>query len=187
MKLPLSTAKLESLASFTPAAAIPDLFSIALVALKESADTFSPLKSAVGGVLAVIDIAQRAKHSKSEARDIYLGTQTNIDIITAAVPDPWAISAPMLQNIEHFTLLLDDISLSMEAITLSSNVSRVVHLNRNESVFRDIKARLDDTYRDFLAACTLRVEAQQTQLAVQQAQTHINVGKVVVGTVSVFF
>lgn len=33
----------------------------------------------------------------------------------------------------------------------------------------------------------LRVETQQTQLAAQQALTHIDVGKVVMATVSVFF
>ncbi|KAF7343305.1 hypothetical protein MVEN_01762800 [Mycena venus] len=186
---PFSTAKLKSLASSTSAAAVPDLLSTALVALKESADAFPPLKSAVGGVLAVTDIAQRAKHSKSDARDIALRTQAILDTIAAAVPDPLAISVPMLQSIERFTMLLDDIRLSMEAIALSSGVSRIVRLNRNERVLGDIKAQLEDAYRDFLAACALRVEAQQTELATRQAyladqlaQTHMDVGKLAVTT-----
>jgi hypothetical protein len=57
--------------------------------------------------------------------------------------------------------LLDEVSCSMEKITLSGsqphservrwpNLSRLVHLNRNERVLRDIKAQLDDAYRDFV-------------------------------------
>ncbi|KAJ7713024.1 hypothetical protein B0H14DRAFT_3017351 [Mycena olivaceomarginata] len=188
-KPPSSTAKLKSLASSTSAAAVPDLFSTALLALKESADAFPPLKSAVGGVLAVTDIAQRAKHSKSDARDIALRTQAILDIIAAALPDPSVISDSMLQSIECFTRLLDEINTAIEPIALSGSVSRVVHLNRHERVVQDIKARLEDSYRDFMAACTLRVEAQQTELATQQAcfadqlaKTHIDVGKLVVAT-----
>jgi hypothetical protein len=38
--------------------ALPDILSTSLFALKESADAFPPLKGAVGGVLAVWDVAQ---------------------------------------------------------------------------------------------------------------------------------
>ncbi|KAF7343303.1 hypothetical protein MVEN_01762600 [Mycena venus] len=175
------TVKLKSSLFHNTLSAVPDVVSTALLALKESADAYPPLKSAVGGVLALRDIAQRAKHSKSDARDIAQRTEEILDVIADAVPDPSAILTPMLQSIERFTVysliptcisntsmefislprrLLDDISAAMEPIALSGSVSRVVHLNRNERVIRDIKARLDDAYRDFLAACTLRVEAQ---------------------------
>ncbi|KAJ7194639.1 hypothetical protein C8J57DRAFT_1488997 [Mycena rebaudengoi] len=58
----------------------------------------------------------------------------------------------------------------MEAISLSGKASRLVHLGDNERIIQDIKARLDDQYRDFLAASVLRVELQQTTIAVRQAQ-----------------
>jgi hypothetical protein len=45
----------------------------------------------------------------------------------------------------------------MEAITLSSGVSRVMHLNRNEQVLRGINLRLDEAYRDFVVGHTLNV------------------------------
>ncbi|KAF7343304.1 hypothetical protein MVEN_01762700 [Mycena venus] len=181
-KPPFPTAKLKSLVSSPSAAAVPDLLSTALVALKESADAFPPLKSAVGGVLAVTDIAQRAKHSKSDALDIAHRTQGILNVIADAVPDPSTISTPMLQSIERFTMLLDEISAAMEPIALSGSISRIVHLHRNERMILDIKARLDDAYRDFVAAVALRVEAQQTQLAAQQAQTHMDVRKLAVAT-----
>ncbi|KAJ7193974.1 hypothetical protein GGX14DRAFT_477109 [Mycena pura] len=186
-RVPFPNVKLKSLSSWT--SATPDLLSTSLLALKESADAFPPLKSAVGGVIAVWDIAQRAKHSKSDAHDIALRTRVILDVLADAVPDPASIPAPMLRSIERFTILLDDIRRSMEAIALTGGVSRIVHFNRNERVLQDIKARLDDAYRDFLAASALRVEAQQAEIAVEQkqlasrqAQTHIAVGRVVAFT-----
>ncbi|KAJ7018279.1 hypothetical protein C8F04DRAFT_1328405 [Mycena alexandri] len=160
---------------------LPDIISTSLVALKESADVFPPLKSAVGGVLAVWDVAQRAKHSKADAHTIALGTQTILDIVANALPDPSAIPPAMLLSIERFTLLLCEICASMEVLTRTTHIYRVVHLNRNEGLLQGIKDRLNEACRDFLAALTLRVEAQQATLAVvhadQHLQTHIAVQK----------
>ncbi|KAJ7920151.1 hypothetical protein B0H13DRAFT_2268303 [Mycena leptocephala] len=133
--------------------------------------------------------ASSARSTPIPTHDIALRTQAILDIIVDAVPDGSAIPAPMLQSIERFTVLLDEVRCSMETISLTGGLSRVVHLNRNERALRDIKARLDDAYRDFSVASALRVEAQQadiavqqTQLAGQQAQTHLAVGKVVAAT-----
>ncbi|KAJ7741092.1 hypothetical protein B0H16DRAFT_1565921, partial [Mycena metata] len=165
--------KLKSLLRST-STTFPDLFSTSLDALKESADAFPPLKSAVGGVLAIRDIALRAKHSKSDARDIALRTEKILCVIADAVPDASAIPPPMMLSIQCFTDLLQDTRSTMEAMMLSSLLSHVAHLNRNERKLQSIKSRLDDAYRDFLAASALRVEAQQagiaTQLEVQQTQ-----------------
>ncbi|KAJ7611106.1 hypothetical protein DFH06DRAFT_1345792 [Mycena polygramma] len=159
--------------------------STSLVALKESADAFPPLKSAVGGVLAVWNIAERSKHCKSEARAIALRTQEILEVIADAVPDASLIPPPMLLSIERFTALLDDICGSIEPIALGRCLPNIVYLNRNERVLQDIKSRLDDSYRDFMAASALRVEAQQMELALQQTQllaqqlcTHMAVGEV---------
>jgi hypothetical protein len=51
--------------------------------------------------------------------------------------------------------LLNEIKGSMEAITLTGRMSRVVHLNRNERVLQDIKSRLDNAYHDFLVCYSL--------------------------------
>ncbi|KAJ7289151.1 hypothetical protein C8J57DRAFT_1493607 [Mycena rebaudengoi] len=150
-----------------------DILWTSLCALKDSADAFPPLKSAVGGGGCV-----RAKHSKADARDIALRTQEIIDVIADAVPDGSKIPPAMLQSIERFTLMLEEIRVSMEAITLTGGVSRVVHLSENERTVRDIKARLDEQYRDFLAASALRVEVEQTAIAQRQTETQADVEKV---------
>ncbi|KAJ7733436.1 hypothetical protein B0H14DRAFT_2996447 [Mycena olivaceomarginata] len=151
--------------------ALPDVIWTSILALKESADAFPPLKSAVGGVIALCDIAERTRHCKSDARDIAL-------------------------RIRCFTILLDEVCCQMEAISMTRSVSRFLYLNRNEHVLKDIRSRLDEAYRDFLAASALRLEVQQTRLGVQQthitlqqsrlamnqSQTHVDVKKVLSAT-----
>ncbi|KAJ7087465.1 hypothetical protein C8R44DRAFT_861855 [Mycena epipterygia] len=151
------------------ASALPDVLWTAIIALKESADAFPPLKSTVGGVIAVLEIAERAKHSKSDARAIALRTKEIFDVIKAAVGPAPAIPWPMRESIDHFTALLVEIRESMKEIALTGGVSRVVHLNRNERTLQDIKAKLEDAYRDFSTASALRIEAEQARIAAQQA------------------
>ncbi|KAJ7087455.1 hypothetical protein C8R44DRAFT_30753 [Mycena epipterygia] len=141
--------------------ALPDVLWTCVLALKESADAFPPLKSAVGGVVALCNIAEHAKHSKSDARDIALRTKTILDLVADALPDGSEIPPHMLLSIERFTVLLDEIQCRMETIAFAGRVSRVIHLNRNAHVLQDINVQLDDAYRDF-AASLLRVEVTQS-------------------------
>ncbi|KAF7369289.1 hypothetical protein MVEN_00256700 [Mycena venus] len=164
----------KSLLSSRTSSILPDILWTSILALKESADTFPPLKSAVGGVIALYDIAERAKHSRSDALAIALRTKEIMDVVADAVPDASKISPSMLFSIERFTVLLEEIRGSMEAITLTSKVSRVIHLNRNERILQSIKVRLDDAYRDFLAASALRLEVGQEQLVMQQTQIYLD-------------
>ncbi|KAJ7166619.1 hypothetical protein C8R46DRAFT_1094918 [Mycena filopes] len=179
---PAPTALQVSSASSPKPSALPDVLSTSLLALKESADAFPPLKSAVGGVLAVWDIAKRAKRCKSDAADIAKRTEDILCLIADAVPDPSAIPSPMLKSIEGFTFILNDICTTMEKILLARSISRVVHLNSTERTLREIKSKLDDAYRDFLAASALRMEVQQAEIAVEHkalaVQTHTAVDQV---------
>ncbi|KAF7355811.1 hypothetical protein MVEN_00909300 [Mycena venus] len=141
-----------------------------LCALRDSADAFPPLKSVVGGVVALWEIAERAKNSKTDARDIALQARDILNVIADAVPDESDITLPMLKSIERFTIALDEIRSSMAAIALTGGLSRFTHLRGNERMVQEIKARLDHEYRIFLAASALRAELQQKRIAAQQAQ-----------------
>lgn len=55
---PQLTTKLKPVSSGLPPSALPDILWTSVLALKESADAFPPLKSAVGGVVALCDIAE---------------------------------------------------------------------------------------------------------------------------------
>ncbi|KAK7063421.1 hypothetical protein R3P38DRAFT_2818543 [Favolaschia claudopus] len=161
--------KLRSISS-QASSTLPEVALTALHVLAESADAFPPLKSAVGGVRALCHIAQRAKHFKSDAIAVALRSKQVLDTIADAVPDGSQIPQPMLQSIDRFTLLLDDVRLEMEELARTGMVSRLLHVDRNEQTLGNIRSRLDNAYQDFLAASALRVEVQQTQLVLIQSQ-----------------
>ncbi|KAJ7750789.1 hypothetical protein B0H16DRAFT_1887664 [Mycena metata] len=171
----LPTAKLK-FPSDRPSVAAADIVSTSLVALKESADAFPPLKSAVGAVLALWEIAERAENCKSDAHDIVLRAKTVLDNIADAVPNPSSIPEAMRRSIDCLTALLnDEICASMKTIVLSDRFSRVVRLKRNEHMLRSIRTRLDDAYKDFQTASTLRVEGQQNTFVLEQKQQQAQV------------
>ncbi|KAJ7281591.1 hypothetical protein C8J57DRAFT_78865 [Mycena rebaudengoi] len=149
-----------------------DILRTSLLALKESADAFPPLKSTVGGVIALWDIAE------ADAWDIAHRTQTILDVVAEAVPDGSAIPAPMLESIEHFTVLLDEIRKDMEKIALRRGLSRVTSLNRDERALADMKNRLDEAYRDLTVASVLRLEMKQEQMHSTLIGMNDNVEKV---------
>ncbi|KAK7052001.1 hypothetical protein R3P38DRAFT_2858036 [Favolaschia claudopus] len=150
--------------------ALPDALWTSLSVLKESADTFPPLKSAVGGVIAICAVAERAKHSQADAHALALRVRDILDVLADAVPDGYEIPQSMLPSIAAFSRLLTKIQVLLESISAARTMSRLVNLNRNEKLLIVYKAQLDDAYRDFLAASTLRLEIQQADLAVRQKQ-----------------
>ncbi|KAJ7257634.1 hypothetical protein C8J57DRAFT_1472589 [Mycena rebaudengoi] len=154
-----------------------DLAWISLHALKDSADAFPPLKSAVGGVLALWEVTERAKHSRIEAHSIALRTKDIIDLIADAAPDG-RIPPHMVQSIERFKFVLDEIRAKVEVITATGSFSRLVHLRDTERTIQDIQTRLEKEYRDFLAASALRVEVQQTTMMQSQEHIQADIGKV---------
>ncbi|KAJ7745332.1 hypothetical protein B0H16DRAFT_1558515 [Mycena metata] len=171
---------------------LSDVLWTSMVALKESADAFPPLKSAVCGTMALWDIAKRAKHSKADACAIALRAQEILHLIADAVPDASAIPEPMLRSITRFTVydilplnksprltflrsLLDDIGCSMQLISDTPTVTRLMHLNRNEQMLQRIRTQLDEAQRDFDTASNLRIEVQQAQLALKHSETDLEI------------
>ncbi|KAJ6527333.1 hypothetical protein DFH09DRAFT_1371420 [Mycena vulgaris] len=187
---------------------LPDVSWTSLLALKESADAFPPLKAAVGGVIAICDIAERTRNSGHDARAIALRVIEIMEVIADAVPNGSDISPPMSDSIFEFSSLLREIAYVLEDISGASTMSRFVNLNRNERLLKGIKGQLDEAYRDFLAASTLRLEVRQAQLAsrqmqlaiqqeqfaiqqkqfaVQQAQSHVELQNVSFATARILF
>ncbi|KAK7013112.1 hypothetical protein R3P38DRAFT_1516732 [Favolaschia claudopus] len=150
--------------------ALPDILWTSLLALKESAEAFPPLKGAVGSVIAICDIAERTKHSQVEAIGLALRVKEILDIVADAVPDGSVISPGMMKSIYAFCRLLCEIHRHLETLSTAGKLSRLLNLNRNDALLRGFKAQLDDAYRNFMMSSTLRLEVQQTKLAFQQKQ-----------------
>ncbi|KAJ7138945.1 hypothetical protein C8R46DRAFT_605174 [Mycena filopes] len=124
---------------------LSDVLYTSLDALRESSDAFPPLKSAVGGVMALWEMAKRAKHSKADARGLALGAQEILDVLVDAVPDdPSTITPAMLFSIQRFIDVLDDSTRAVESIALAGSFSRAMRHKRNEETLQDIKRRLNE-------------------------------------------
>ncbi|KAJ6505404.1 hypothetical protein C8R45DRAFT_548707 [Mycena sanguinolenta] len=113
----------------------------------DSADVFPPLKSAVGGVVALCNLADRLAASDENAKMLVWRSVTILDTIYRAIdPDAYAIiPAHFLDGILQFEQLINEIRKAMEAIMKKNRrgVLRIPHLRRNESQLAKFTERLD--------------------------------------------
>ncbi|KAJ7176985.1 hypothetical protein C8R46DRAFT_47411 [Mycena filopes] len=102
---------------------LSDVLWNSLRVIRDSSDALPPLKSAAGGVMALWDVAKRAKHSKADARGLALRAQDIVKVIADAVPNATTITPAMLLSIERFTALLDESTHAVEAIALANSLT----------------------------------------------------------------
>ncbi|KAJ6521658.1 hypothetical protein DFH09DRAFT_1331075 [Mycena vulgaris] len=142
--------------------------------LRDSADVFPPLKSAVGGVLAVWDLADRVSTSDENARALAWRAVGILDAIYNAVggADSASISPGMLQEILKFEQLLREISAAMEGQLKAGRFRRVLHLRRHESQLAGFTSRLDASSEAFKIGSSTRVElvVNRVELRVDEIQ-----------------
>lgn len=148
-----------------------DVTQTSLVALKESADAFPPLKSAAGGVLAVWNLANRAKTSKKKAKATADRCDQILQVLADAVPDPFNITPEMQENIHKFTILLQEICYAMQRLQRQTRISMFLHLNRNEDKLDGFRQRLDEAYQNFAVAAALRSEVKLLEIQNDIANT----------------
>ncbi|KAF7367667.1 hypothetical protein MSAN_00830400 [Mycena sanguinolenta] len=127
-----------------------DAIRTALEVVNELADVLPPLKSAVGGVVAVCNLAERLAACDGNAEMLAWRSVTILDTIYRTIdPDINAIPAHFLDGIQHFETLINEIRTAMEAITKKNRGLRVMHLRRNESQLAKFTARLDSAAEIF--------------------------------------
>ncbi|KAJ6532927.1 hypothetical protein DFH09DRAFT_1181913 [Mycena vulgaris] len=151
-----------------------------ITVLRDSADVFPPLKSAVGGVLAVWDLADRMSTSDENARALAWRAVGILDAIYNAVggADSASIFPGMLQEIVKFEQLLHEISAAMKGQLKAGRFRRVLHLRRHESQLAGFTSRLDAAAEAFKIGSSTRVE-----LAVNRVELLVNRGELAVNRV----
>ncbi|KAJ6614028.1 hypothetical protein B0H10DRAFT_2046656 [Mycena sp. CBHHK59/15] len=119
--------------------------------LKESADVFPPLKSVVGGVIAVWNLAERVAALDEEAQKLAWRAITILDIIYNAVGDahPQSLSPHILQSILDFERLLNDLHKAMDRIAKRGRIHRLLHLRRTENQLASFNLRLNSMAEAF--------------------------------------
>ncbi|KAJ7760830.1 hypothetical protein DFH07DRAFT_957354 [Mycena maculata] len=154
-----------------------DVLRTSILALEDSAGAFPPLQSTVTAVVALWDIAQRAKHSKSAALKIVQRTYQIYSAIRQAVPKDAAIPSSLQRSIQDFEFLLHEIRCEMTRIVETGFLRRVARLNRNARTLQEFADRLDAAYRDFQVASPLRTEVQLAELSrsVEEMATKLDI------------
>jgi len=146
------------------AATSADVAKTTLVTLERSADAFPPLKSAVGGVLAVWGAAERVKSSKKNAQAVAARCREVLDVLLEVVPDHSNIPPEMLISIDKFTILLKDIQEAIESLQKRRGIDSLLHLNRSEGQLLGFGQRLDNACRCFTMSGTLRTEVKLSEM-----------------------
>ncbi|KAJ6611960.1 hypothetical protein B0H10DRAFT_2054175 [Mycena sp. CBHHK59/15] len=146
---PRSTLNTESLDPlFTTLTSDAILTSLNL--LKDPADAFPPLKSVVGGVIAVWNLAERVAALDEEAQKLAWRAITILDTIYNAVgdADPQSLSPHVLQSILDFECLLNDLHKAMDRIA-KRRIHRLLYLRRTENQLASFNLRLDSMAETF--------------------------------------
>ncbi|KAJ6577776.1 hypothetical protein B0H19DRAFT_1121340 [Mycena capillaripes] len=149
------------------AAACSDIAFTSLTALRESADAFPPLKSAVGGVLALWNTAEKGPNSLSRrAYEV-------LEAFTDAVPDPANIHPSMLVSIQRFDDVLREARDAMVPLTKRRRfMSSTLSLNRDEATLELFNRRLDESFQNFTIAGLTRVETQLLAIKADATLAH---------------
>ncbi|KAJ7689728.1 hypothetical protein B0H17DRAFT_632610 [Mycena rosella] len=132
--------------------------------LKDSADAFPPLKSAVGGVLAIWDLVERVSASDENAQALAHRATGILDTISKSVGRTGSVSSEMRREIDNFNVLLAEISAAMEGHLKTGRLRRVLHLRRQESRLARFTARLDAAAEAFKIGSSARTELMSTRI-----------------------
>ncbi|KAJ7689721.1 hypothetical protein B0H17DRAFT_1066115 [Mycena rosella] len=146
------------------AALSSDALRESLTLLKDSTDVFPPLKSAVGGVLAVWDLAERVSASDENAQALARRAVGILDVIYKAVGGAGPVSPELLQEMVKFEELLREISAAMEEYLKAGRVRRVLYLRKQESRLTQFTARLDVAAEAFKIGSSTRTELASTRI-----------------------
>ncbi|KAJ7572371.1 hypothetical protein C8J56DRAFT_990554, partial [Mycena floridula] len=141
-----------------------DIARTSLMALKESADAFPPLKSAVGSVLALWDIVEKMQSCKALREALACRCVSILETLAEAVPDPINISPDMLKSIDGFKGLVTEIAQELSEHNYATRFTRLANLNRNRGQFDTLLRKLDDASSLFVVATAVRIEGSTVQI-----------------------
>ncbi|KAJ7217457.1 hypothetical protein C8J57DRAFT_1598650 [Mycena rebaudengoi] len=157
-----------------------DAIVLLLNGLKESTDIFPPLKSMIGGVLAVLNIAQRVAEIDENAQMLAWRVITILNIIYNAIgeTDSETLSSSLLQQMVDFEHLLNEMHHAMSQIQRWSRMRRLLHLHRAEDDLQRFNSRLDATTQALTLGAVTRVEVAVEKVHLDLATVHAELSTV---------
>ncbi|KAG6884241.1 hypothetical protein C0992_006673 [Termitomyces sp. T32_za158] len=138
-----------------------DITKTTLVVLGNAAEPLPPLKAACNGILAILEIAERMKGCKKDARDLLTHCSYIRHMIADSVEDPEAMSPVIKASTAKIENLLGDIEEHLNVIKKRGWIRRLTHLNRQEGSVNGFKQRLEEVLKDISMAATLQSLSMQ--------------------------
>ncbi|KAJ7789432.1 hypothetical protein B0H14DRAFT_2944596 [Mycena olivaceomarginata] len=126
-----------------------DVVRTSLEVVLSSADHCPPLKSAVGGVIALCNIAERAAACDENAEILIWRAVAILDTMYQSIDANAPIPSHLLNGMVQFEQLILEVRLAMKAMLKRKRVLRVLHLRRSESQLAKFTARLDSVAEVF--------------------------------------
>ncbi|KAJ7196316.1 hypothetical protein B0H12DRAFT_1082042 [Mycena haematopus] len=149
--LPASKRKRRKELEETPTALLTwDAVRTSLELVNGSADACPPLKSVVGAVVALCNLAERIAACDENAEMLAWRSVAIIDTIYNSIDPNDAIPTHFLDGFLQFEQLVNEIRTAMEAITKKKRFLRVLHLRRSESELDKFTKRLDSAAEVFM-------------------------------------
>jgi len=150
--------------------------------VEQSADVCPPLKSAVGAVGGLCNLADRLAASDANADALGLRVFTILKTIHNSIDLEKPVPQDLLHSIVQFEQLLIEIQTAMEVLAKENHFLHVLRLRRNESQLVKFTARLELLAEEFtigtMAAQTVSLahikNAVQTVSIVASALEHSN-------------
>jgi len=151
-----------------PPEALSATLSLALTALKESADAFPPLKGAVGAVVHIRDLRLKVRSNQEEFDKLISRVEMILEEVADAVPDPAQIPPDLLGRIEAFTTVVAHIGCLMESKSRRKAVLRLLSHREDEAIISDIHRQLDNLESQFNNISLIKLEIAMATLAENQ-------------------
>ncbi|KAI0319549.1 hypothetical protein OF83DRAFT_1082190 [Amylostereum chailletii] len=153
-----------------------------LEALKESSDAFPPLKSAVCGIMFIVNHAKKSKANKAAVEGIYRRIDEIQDSLVRAVPDVGDLSPAQQRAIEAFDGAVQLVCKEMESMFKQGRLSRFVRAGKHNDKLGEFARRLGDADATFTSSPertllqSIDVKANHVEVKVARIEDRVEQG-----------
>lgn len=147
--------------------------------LRESADAFPPLKSVVGGVLYIWQLAEQVKSNRKQAEALAERAKELVTLVTdlmRLIDNPENMPPDMCLALELFASTLTEISTFMEQLSHQKGISRFLDRSKHQEQLSQYALRLSEVERDFQLCSIVRLEQRLYGLG-RDISEHCAVGR----------
>ncbi|VDB96256.1 unnamed protein product [Peniophora sp. CBMAI 1063] len=135
-----------------------------LEGLSQSADAFPPLKSAVGGLLFIVNQIELVSNNKNQIREIYAQIDGYAASLELAVPDVTALSPAGKNAICAFAAIIQAVRRDLDSLVQEKCSWRFLRAKRHSARLQAILRQLDQADASFTRTMLASTDVQNTRI-----------------------